>query len=350
MENIKQLNIDKYLNWYERLTKGFPDYVNKKIRIQRLNKAVKYLEQRATVPEQGTASFFIHGLSLSRSFDLTIKHMFAFRGQIETLEKELDKDLNLYFNPELAQGGNDWYMPSKEDWQFLSYFRDKQLEESKTEFKTELERSVLTETALIEQKLENINHQLFVSHNYFENVRANTPLLKKTLKENTKVGGKIYAKVVGEGWGMFSFWVCNIDFGKWLHSQLSNERTNSTNGNSPKQTVEGIALFYWYLLKGGEDGLSNSDTLTNAVETFGVSRKTLQNKWNGIIEREIIIVPKNTNERKEKHNRLLFAYCTLKERSTNKKAIDLASQHLKQFETQMSKITNNQSLVDSNRG
>lgn len=341
MHNISSLEIEKYLNWYESLTTKHPEYIKQKERFKRLKKAISYLEGRYKINGQ-SLSVSVFARAISGECSTSIKLAIAFAEQANKIDDELDTDLQLYFNPDLGELGKVWFLPTSENWHFLNWSRQRTLVENQKEFNVDFRKSMYSdEKDFAKDRLQLINHTLFEVYNYIDNIVDGKPLLLRVLADNAKPGSEFYRDVdkwgIFNDWGTFCGWVNTFDFAKWVNSKIEGQNSNlNIQTDEAKPTAAGVALYYWYLCKHGEHGLSDPETLSSALEKYKdhfTSKKNLQNQWNAIKkESDIIMIEPGatTIAKMEKLNRIKFAYSTLKANNhSNKSAIEHAEKHLK---------------------
>lgn len=213
MNTITSILIDKYLKWYESLSNKFQTYKSQKVRLEKLHKAVKYLEIRWK--GKNFVGAYQAGLLPSEKVRFSFTLWDSLRKEATAIDLEIN-ELRQYFEHDL------FYMPTEKDWEVLHYYRAKELAEARNRFADLLSRTVLNEKEQAKNELNTINATIQESP-FYENVTDAKPLFKNVVEGVSKELGNTVS-----GWFSFLIWVHYIDYSNWLNAFITGTEIDIT--------------------------------------------------------------------------------------------------------------------------
>jgi hypothetical protein len=309
MIEIQDITLEKYLRWYEELS----------TKIANLN----------SLPQPSLNDIDFEKTARNSFLSGVAGHQIDFDKLKAERDKKTEAQIDFQRLDLYRKAG--YYIPTIENWEGFKYLRSSAIEENKAEFLKSFERSVMAESDFIKYKINEKSEDFLSDSGIYDCIKVGQPLVKTVLKAIVKNAGTDF--IPNSEWISFCTWVSNFDYLKWLYQRLKATEPLIENSPEANQTVNGIALYYWYLREYKGPDLTDTKVLNDAIKMFQVSKKKLQIAFNRIGNgKEITIVDKNTNIRKAKLNDHRFAFATLKEQTNNQAAIKQAEQNLKLIE------------------
>lgn len=215
--------------------------------------------------------------------------------------KNLSNDIHLKVDNEQTRfyvfANDTYFIPTVFEWNFFDEYRKKGLEQKKNEFTENQLKSIVSEKKAAYFELENYLDDAIIENPFYGIAQAGTPIILNANKSDfyripktiivempsNPITLEIDRKDSNFLFCYFIQWIANVDYYNWLLQFIDSETTNKTHSIPIEKQVMTIALYYYYLEKGGEESLYNNTAFLKkvAIEN-GNSSKTLQDAWNRI--------------------------------------------------------------------